>query len=136
MENAIKEGIDYGLIEKLFTLAPHILLILFINIVVWIVRVIFIHIPAWGPILLALIMGAVIWPQIADVSKVSYNVKFPEMITYMHGVGLGAIAVAGNQLFRKTVSKYGLPAGDTVVIEKTTVTQTVQPTIPKDTDEH
>lgn len=100
------------LIDQILTLSPPVALALAINIFVLFVRKIP-GVPAWCLPFIALIVGGFAYPQIADVSKVSFNVKNPALFNVIIGVCIGGMSVCFNQMFKQFVERFGGKTGDT-----------------------
>lgn len=105
------------LIERLFELSPHLLMVLCISFVLWALRR-FRHPPTTFLPFLAMAIGAIVYPQIAEIGKVSYKVEFPQMILHMWGMALGALAFVFNGQFGKLVERFRPPTGNTECIVK------------------
>lgn len=84
--------------------------------------------------LILLVLGAVIYPMVAEVGKVSYHVTYPLALNALIGACLGLGAVGANQLYRQLLDrKSRQPKVDTVVKEeggKTTVVTEITPAPP------
>lgn len=68
----------------------------------------------------AMTIGAVVYPQIAEIGKVSYNVRFPQMILIMFGAAIGGLTVTLHDTIWRVISRWsGIPSGSTEFITKT-----------------
>lgn len=71
--------------------------------------------PNWSLPMIAMLVGAVAYPFIADIAKPTLTVKSPLAYNVVLGFALGGLSVAFNQQFRQIL---GLKTGDTVLVRK------------------
>lgn len=95
-------------LSALVELSPMMLLWLFINGLMWVVRnkVAAIdnkHIP-----IMAMVIGAACYPLMADPGKAIFTVRCPICLQVFQGAVLGLAAVGTNQLFRQYLGKVGI----------------------------
>lgn len=107
----------FDLIEKLYELSPHLMLVLFINFVLWGLKLAP-GVPNWTLPFIAMSIGTILYPSVAEVGKMSYNVHSPQMFLHLFGAALGGMSVCLNQIFRQMMKRFGLHSGDTDSIQK------------------
>ena len=76
--------------------------------------------PGWVRPILAMGIGAIAYPFLADISKLNYNVRSPALYLTLIGTSIGGLSVCFNQVVRQWIkSKTGSdPMSDTDEITK------------------
>lgn len=86
-------------IDPLFTYSPPVLLAIVIIMIVHYVKRIPV-IQSWHIPLVAMAIGAIVFPFIADTAKVPFNVRNPTVLNMMYGLAIGGLAIAFHQVFK------------------------------------
>lgn len=108
-------------VEGLMKVSPPVLLSLGLNFILMYIG----KIPKikdekdWLLPLIALGLGGLLYPFVAEIGKVSYTVKYPVMLNIIFGICIGGLSVATNKMFKELMRKlFGVPTGDTVIMDK------------------
>jgi hypothetical protein len=117
---------DFGIIERLFELSPPMLMMVCISLLLRVLKMSkIVQREDWILGLVAMTIGGVVYPQIAEIGKLSYNVRYPLMILVMFGVAMGGLTVALHDtiwrfIFWRFISaRFGIPSGSTEITVKT-----------------
>jgi hypothetical protein len=104
--------------DSILKCSPMVLLALAINLVLLGLKRA--PIPAWLRPLIAMVIGGVANPFIADTARLDYNLANPNIYWIVQGVCIGGLAVALNQTLRKWLESHGIKMenGDTDEIRK------------------
>lgn len=96
-------------------------MVICISFLLWLLKKIkFVRQEDWILAVVAMTIGAVVFPQIAEIGKFSYNVKFPQMVLHMVGMAIGGFTVTFHDTIWRFMSKrFGIPSGSTEFITKT-----------------
>ncbi len=108
--------------ESILKLSPPLVLAIVINFLLLFCKRIP-YVPNWSLPLIATILGAIAYPQIADVANVSYSVKNPDAFNVIMGCCIGGSAVAIHQTFKQILSRFFGYKSDTEILVKSSDTQ-------------
>jgi chromate transport protein ChrA len=115
---------DFGMIERLHALSPTALMMICISLILRAMKLSRLaRQEDWVFAVVAMTIGGIVYPQIAEISKVSYDVKFPEMVLTMFGIAMGGLTVTlQDTIWRFIVKRLELPNGSTEFITKSRIT--------------
>lgn len=105
--------------DSLLKVSPPIALAIFINFLLLFIGKLeyFRAKKDWLPII-ALLIGGLVYPLVAEVGKISFSVPYPTMLNIVIGVCIGGLSVAFHQIFKNLLKKVGASTGDTMIITK------------------
>lgn len=85
--------------DQIFELSPPILLAVVLNLIGLFLKKS--PLADWVIPLVLILLGAVVYPFIAEVGKVSYAVSSPTIFNGVMGAAIGGFSVGANQVFRQ-----------------------------------
>jgi len=106
--------------DNLVQLSPPFLLALGINfMMLFLRRIPYMQSHDWLLPIFALVIGGIVYPYVAEVGKVSYNVKNPAVLLHIIGFAIGGLSVAFHQIFKQLMKKFfNIQTGDTMIMIK------------------
>lgn len=103
--------------DQLYKLSPPISMALAINFLLLGLKRIP-KFPMWTTPFIAMTIGGVFYPLLADPGNVLFSVRSPIAAQIITGVSAGGLAVAFHQQFRQILKRFGVSTGDTEIFTK------------------